>query len=233
MLWISSSEKPRSRSRSVTSWRVSSRPFSIPSSRAKVMKFRMSLSVVMSCWYLAFSSGVKLVISAESNKSRKISCLGPGPESPDLPVAKTASGEQKRNICPFAKWGMLRLSAYKGDFATGASDHGHRASILPRRVYRNKQFCAKSVYSNKQLHCWTYSSRSTSPALFRRQPIFTARLRNSSFWAVSLFLLMARSDRRSAARIAVDWSGLDLSTQMPMPSYFQVWVTCRRWPFSS
>ena len=113
------------------------------------------------------------------------------------------------------------------------SGHGHRTSILPRRVYRNKQFCAKFVYSNKHLHCWTPSSRPTSPARFRRQPIFTARLRNSSFWAVSLFLLMARSDRRSAPSIAVEWSGLDLSTQTPMPSYFQVWVTCRRWSFSS
>jgi hypothetical protein len=36
-------------------------------------------------------------------------------------VAKTASGEQKRNICPLAKWGMEQLSAYKGDFATRTS----------------------------------------------------------------------------------------------------------------
>ena len=43
-------------------------------------------------------------------------------ESPESRVAKTASCELKRNICPLAKWGMEHLSAYKGDFATGPSE---------------------------------------------------------------------------------------------------------------
>ena len=40
------------------------------------------------------------------------------PESPEPPVAKTASYALHRNICPIAKWGILHPEAHNADSAT-------------------------------------------------------------------------------------------------------------------
>ena len=67
----------------------------------------------------------------------------PEPLNAEPMVAKTASGELKRNIYPLAKWGMEQLRAYKGDFATGTSGlmrkdgkirRGSSPSTCPLRV---------------------------------------------------------------------------------------------------